>query len=106
MSIEQVLSTDDSHSENINVPQWGCSVTVWSITARERAEIEKAWSNKKASSDPAGFRRDLLSKALRITSENAEKLLDKNAVAVETLFEAACRVGGFTSKDVEELEGN
>ena len=113
-TIEDVLALDDGHTEVVKVPEWGdVEITVASMTARERSEIEKRWGSKDASSDPASFRADVLAQTLKKpdktpfgTPQQIQALLDKNAAAVERLFEAACEVNGFTKKDVEELEKN
>lgn len=113
-TIEQILAIDDAHKECVTVEQWaGAEVWVYSMTANERADIEKRWSEKKISSDPASFRRDLLTKTLKKqdgtplgTDEQIGQLMNKNSAAIERLFEVACRLCGFSAKDVEELEGN
>ena len=83
------------------------------MTATERSEIERRWSDKDAKKDPGLFRADVLCETLKKkdgtplgTREQICELMSKSAGAIETLFEAACRINGLTKKDVEELEGN
>lgn len=114
MNIEEILALDDAHREEVTVPEWnGAKLLVMSMTGAERAEIEKRWSRKEASSDPAAFRADVLERTLKkpdgspfATPEQIKQLIGKNAQAIERLFEAACSVSGMTKKDVKELEGN
>ena len=113
ISIEDVLAKDDAHRESVRVEEWGADVTIISMTAQERSDIEKKYSGVKASSDPAGFRLDILSRSIKKddgspwgTPEQFKALLNKNASAIETLFEKACEVSGFSKKDVKELEKN
>lgn len=114
MNIDDILKMDDAHKEIVCVPEWGnAELVVWSMTAAERSEIEKRWSSKPAGSDPLGFRRDVLARTLKAadgsplgTPEQIDQLMNKNARAIERLFEAACRVSGLMKSDVEELEKN
>lgn len=113
ISIEEILAKDDAHRESVSVPEWGADILVTSMTAQERSEIEKKYSNGKASSDPASFRVDILARSIKRedgspwgTADQFKALLLKNANAVETVFEKACQVSGFTQKDVKTLEKN
>lgn len=112
-SVDEILALDDAHRELVPVPEWGESITVCSMTGEERADIERMWANRQASSDPAQFRADVLARTLKngegkpwCTFEQARSLLRKNAGAVERLFSAACRLSGLSKADVEELEKN
>lgn len=114
ISIEQILAMDDAHRTTVAIPEWkDAKIDVYSMTATERADIERRWANKRAQADPAGFRGDILERSLKkpdgspfATADQIKQLMGKNANAVERLFEAACEVSGFTKKDVEELEKN
>lgn len=105
MNCDEVLKLDDSNRETVDIPEWGgIRIVVESMTAQERADIEKRWAKKEASSDPAAFRIDVLTPCLRkwATAEQVKQLLGKNSRAVERLFEAACRVSGFAREAVEK----
>lgn len=113
ISIAEILAKDDAHRMDVRVAEWDAVITVVSMTAQERADIERRWSGAKASTDPAGFRVDILARSIKNqdgtpwgTPEQFKGLLAKNASAIETLFETACNVSGFTKKDVAELEKN
>lgn len=114
MNIDDILKMDDAHKEIVRVPEWGnAELVVYSMTAAERSEIEKKWTNKPAGSDPLGFRQDVLLRCLKAedgspfgTTEQIGQLMGKNARAIERLFEASCRVSGLTKSDVENLEKN
>src|SRR5688572_8468677 len=112
-TIEEILSKDDAHREEVTVKEWGLSVPVVSMTATERSDVEKRWSKKDAASDPAAFRLDVLSRTLKYpdgkpfgTPEQYAALMSKNANAVETVLEAGCRLSGLSKKDVEAIEKN
>ena len=112
-TIEEILATDDSHREDVSIAEWSTIVPVCSMTAEERADIEKRWSKKDASSDPGAFRLDVLERTLKYpdgkafgSPEQIKALMAKNANAIEKLFSTACRLSGLSKKDVEELEKN
>lgn len=112
-SIEEILATDDAHRETVPVPEWGTDVLVVSMTAEERADIEKKWSKKDATSDPAAFRVDVLERSLKkqdltpfATPDQIRALMKKNAHAIERLFGAATAISAFNKEDVENLTKN
>lgn len=114
-SIEEILATDDAHHEDVEIKEWEATLRVYSMSAEERSDIEKLFSGKAtAASDPGGFRAAILQRSLKKddgktplgTPDQIKLLMKKNAECVERLFEAACRVSGFTKKDVKELEKN
>lgn len=114
MNIDEILKLEDLHREEVAVPEWGgIKLTVVSMTGVERGELEKKWANRQASSDPVGFRADVLERTLKQddgkplgTAEQIKQLVGKNAQAIERLFEAGCRVSGLSKQDVRALEGN
>lgn len=107
-TIDDILRLDDAHRRTVSVPEWETEVTLVSMTAAERAEIEKRWAKKDAASDPAAFRLDVLVPCLRefATPAQVRELLGKNAKAVERLFSAACKVSGFSKGDMEDERKN
>lgn len=112
-TIDDILAIDDTQRKTIPIPEWETDITVFSMSADERAAVEQKWSNKKASTDPRQFRIDVLSKCLKkadgsplVSEEQMKKLMTKNANAVERVFEAACSISAFSNADVKELEKN
>ena len=113
-TIEEILATDDAHREDVTITEWNDTITVVSMSAEERSEIEKQFNGKNtATTDPGGFRIAVLQRSLKKTDgspwgtpEQFKALMRKNAEPIERLFEAACRVSGFTKRDVKELEKN
>lgn len=113
-TIEQILAIDDSNVRNVVVPEWGdITVRVACMSALDRAAIERDFSGKRASADPAGFRVAILSACLQRDDgaplgapEMMTKLLGKSAVAIERLFDAACAVSGLSAGADKEAEKN
>lgn len=92
---------------------WGTRVWVRAFNALERSDLEKRFRNRDPNSDLADFRTSLL--VLATVDENGERIFtlddiswlkEKNAEAIERIFEVASKKNGFAKKDVEELEKN
>jgi hypothetical protein len=108
-TIDDVLQLDDAHRKTVLIPEWeNMEIVIVSMTAAERADIERRWAKKDASTDPAAFRCDVLTACLKhwATAEQVKQLLGKNARAVERLFTAACEVSGFAKDDIEDERKN
>lgn len=113
-TIEQILAIDDADVRQVVVPEWGgITVRVACMSAADRAIIERDFSGKRASADPAGFRVAILSACLQGDdgchlgpSDMIARLLNKSAVAIERLFDAACEVSGLAAGADKEVEKN
>jgi len=115
---EDILQARDVVIEQVEVPEWGGTVYVRSITAAERGLIEAAaasFKEKKGKDD--SFARTFTVKfaSLAICDESGQRLFDdkdiallnqKNSAAVSRIAEAAQRLSGFTKQDMEEMEKN
>jgi len=113
-----ILAASDVVKELVDVPEWGGSVYVRSITAAERGQIEAAAARfKEGKGKDDSFARlfTLRFAAMAICDENGarlfadadiEKLAQKNAAVISRLAEIAQRLSGFGKKDMEELEKN
>lgn len=116
LSKADILSADDLPAETVKVPEWGGAVRVRSLTGAERDAFEASMfegTGKKARMNSANLRARLV--ALCVVDEAGERLFAdedvealgaKSAAALDRVFSAAQRLNGFTSADVEELEGN
>ncbi len=112
-TIDDVLASDDAHSETVEVPEWGGTIRVQSITVVERARVERLWSGN-GKSDPVALRAELLLAALKredglpfASREQIDEMLKtKNASIVERLVDAALRVSGLAEIAERELEKN
>lgn len=83
------------------------------MTGTERSTLEKMFMDNAPKDDPGGFRAAILVRCVCddkrqpvFTEADKAALMKKNAGALELLFEAACKLNGFTKKDVEVLEKN
>jgi len=91
----------------------GACVYVRSMTGQARSDYEKRWAKRKASSDPGGFRWDLLRQtmcdengAAILTEADQAAAMGQDAATIEDIFEAACVMNGLRERDVEDLAGN
>lgn len=114
IDIGDILKLDDLHRKVVVIPEWnGVEITVVSMTAAERADIERLWVKKDPSTDPAAFRIDILSRCIKRddgtpwgTPEDFRLLMGKNSRAIERLYEAAEEVSGWNADTLETLEKN
>ena len=113
----EFLTKNDLPLEAVKLPEvYGedAGFYVRTMTGVERSEIERqAMAGNTGKKDPCGFRATILMAC--IVDENGKHifdkhdrkaLMDKNAANLEIMFEAACRLNGFTADDVEEIEKN
>ena len=114
---QDILQARDVKIEKVEVPEWGGTVFVRSLSAAERGLIEEAAAKFKESKGKDSFARMFTVKfaSLTICDEEGNRLFDdkdlaalqqKNAAAVARVAEAAQKLSGFTKEDLEELEKN
>lgn len=116
LSRDEILSVQDMTLECVDVPEWGGSVYVKSLTGAERDAFEASMisidGSGKRKMTLANTRAKLVAKTLcneegkRLFSDaDIEHLTKKSAAALQRVFEVAQRLSGLTSKDVEDLTG-
>lgn len=109
---DQILQADDKRTERVEVPEWGGTVIVRTLTGTERDLFEESIL-RDGRQDFKGIRAKLV--ALSVVDEHgnrlfafdeAELLGEKAAPAIDRLFGIAQRLSGFTEKDMEGLTEN
>jgi hypothetical protein len=110
------LAAEDRPLEKVPLPEcYGKEACFYvrRMSGTERSEIEKRWYNKEVSTNPGGFRWDVLLRTIVdeggnaiFTADMQAGVMGKNAGTLEMLFEKACELNGLRAKDVEELEKN
>jgi len=110
---EQILSAHDLKKIKVDVPEWGGSVFIKTITAAERDRFESAIYKSKTKINIVNVRARLASltvvddKGARLfTPDDISALGEKSAMAMDRIFQAACKLNKMTPKDIEELEKN
>lgn len=109
LSKDDILKADDINVIKVDVPGWGDSVFMAPMKGFERDAFEMGC----ADGGMANFRAKLVGLCLvdgdgnRLFNNNeVDKLGNKNANILNTLFDHARKLCGMTDDDVEELAGN
>jgi hypothetical protein len=110
---DQILKADDRRTVEVEVPEWGGSVLIRSLTGAERDKFEASTMQNKGGKQVqnyANFRARLVS--LCIVNEQGEllfnsadiKLLgDKSVAALQRVFNKCNELNGLSDEDVEEM---
>lgn len=116
LSRDQILKADDTQTREVDVPEWGGTVRVKSLTGRERDAFEESTiqgQGKKVRQNMTNFRAKLV--ALSVVDEENHVIFSqkdvaflgiKSAAALQRVFNVAAELSGMTEKDVEELTEN
>ena len=108
-----ILGSDDLAFATVQVPEWNGEVRVRMLTAgqRDKFESEVAGLGGK-SKNMTNLRARLV--VLTACDQDGEQLFKhsdiealskKSAAAVDKVFSVSAKLNGFTSSDIEELEG-
>lgn len=107
-----ILAANDLETVAVEVPEWGVTVHVRGMTARERDAFELTYMDG-GETGRQNFRSRLACLTLcdadgkRLFSfDDLEQLSGKSAAAMQRVFDASMKLNGFTDSDVEELAGN
>lgn len=113
---EQVSAAQDLTTEEVEVPQWGGSVLVRTLTARERGQFMALLVDQRKGGNRTRLE-DLQVRlcAMSIVDEQGRRMFSdselgllarKSARALQPIFEVAQRLSGLSDEQVEELSGN
>lgn len=112
LSRNAILGCDDNTTETVHVPQWGGSVRVKSLTAKERDRIEAHIIGKGGKAKLENLRARMAVASViddagdpMFTEEDIAALASKSAAALDKVFTAAQRLSAMSDEDVEELTG-
>lgn len=114
LSREQILSVEDIKIETVEVPEWGGSVCIRSLSGAERDALE--WSVKQAAESgalgqnararfAAAFICDESGKAL-FSADDVEALGKKSASALERIWNTGNKLNKLGDAEVEGLAKN
>lgn len=108
-----ILSAEDLKTEEVDVPEWGGSVRVRTLTGSERDAFESSLIAADGQRNMANYRARLLSRAL--VGENGQRLFSddeipllggKSAAALDRLFAVAQRLNGIGGEAEKAIEKN
>jgi len=110
---DQILQADDIRKEQVEVPEWGGSVWVKTMSGAERDQLEASIISTPGERNMENLRAKIV--ALSVVDPNGERLFSfeeaieltkKSARALDRVFSVAQRLSGFTPQDVEDLTKN
>ena len=113
---DAILQAQDLHYEDVEMPEWGGTVRVRTLTGRERDAFEQSMLNEKGKNTKTNLR-NIRAKLVALTvvdgegkrifnAADIELLGEKSANALDRLFDVARRLSRLTEKDTEELAKN
>jgi len=113
---DEILAAMDLPTEDVEVPEWGGTVRVRSLTGAERDTFEASvveMRGKRVETHTDNIRAKLVAAACigedgkrLFTEADVEALGGKSASALDRVFGVAQRLSGLTPKDVEDLSKN
>lgn len=114
---DDILAVADIRPVLIEVPEWGGSVYVRGLTARERDEFELTITKRKPNGErelnTRNFRARLCAwglcdeKGARIFADDEVSALGrKSALALERVFDTIRHLSGMTDEDLAEMESD
>lgn len=113
---DQILGVDDRATKEVDVPEWGGSLLLSSMSAAHRDAFEASMLDNKGKSDAKrlqNFRARFV--AACIVNEDGQRLFSdkdvldlgkKSAAVISRLFDEARTLNGMDDVAVEEIEGN
>jgi len=112
---EAILAARDIQTEQVDIPEWSCSVLVRGMSGVDRDAFESSLLKGKGRGrdiNLANFRARLVSRSvvdeagnLVFSEHDAEALGRHSAGALSRISDVAQRLSGVTPEDVEELVG-
>jgi hypothetical protein len=106
---EQILSADDMPREPLEIPEWGVTVYVRTLTGRERDRFEGCWKR-----NPYVDIRAILAVMSVVeqdgkpvfTDQDIPALTAKSGRALDRILAVVKRLSGFSDDDIDELKKN
>jgi hypothetical protein len=112
----EILEADDRRVESVDVPEWGGSVMVRSLTGTERDQYEATILSMRGTDVKvtlANAHAKLVARACvddagtrLFTDDDVTGLGRKNAAALERVYTVAARLSGLSKSDVDEMVKN
>ena len=109
---DSILNVVDLKPEVVEVPEWGGSLYIRMLTASERDKFEASCVGTGKKQNLSNIRARLVvlcacdeAGERLFTDGDAEALGRKSAAAVDKVLGACSKLNGFSSQDIEDLEG-
>lgn len=120
LSRDQILGASDIQTEDIEAPEWGGTVRVRGLTAKQRDEYESSLVVTEGKGKSQTQRINMRNARARLAvmaviDEDGNPLFadsdvfvlgEKSGAVIDRIFEAASRLSGISETDMDELTGN
>lgn len=117
---DQVFDAEDVKYDDVPVPEWGGKIRLRSLSGKERDKFEDSCVKKKMKKgreETHSVTKEVKSKLVVMSAihKNGKqffvqgqeaRLNEKNAAVLDRLWEACCKLSGFSDEQLEELMGN
>lgn len=110
---EQILNSQDGKTIDIDVPEWGGSVTISTMSGFARDQFEGSLVGKNGGTNISNIRAKLAAATivdeagnLLFTDKDVAALGKKSSAALDRVFEASQKLNKISDGDVEELAKN
>ena len=113
---QQIVDANDLETVEVEVPQWGGSVLVRGLTAKQRGQLITTLVDQRAGGRTLRLQ-DIQIRlcGMSIVDESGKRFFAdaelailgaKSSAALQRVFEVAQRLAGLSQEQVEELAGN
>lgn len=113
LSKDQILKADDSKTIEVDVPEWGGTVLIGTMSGFARDQFESAIIGKNGGVNATNIRAKLAASTLiddkgnlLFNDKDVAALGKKSAAALDRVFEAAQKLNRISEADVEDLAKN
>lgn len=111
---DQILAAQDIKEEILNVPEWGVSVLIRGLSARQRARLLQDAIDARGRPDLEKIYPELAILTVHdpdtrepvFKPADRENLAEKSGAALERIAQAAMRLSGLRPEDLEMAEKN
>jgi len=110
---DEILQADDIRKEEVEVPEWGGTVWVKTMSGAERDRFEASIIDVKGERDMVNLRAKIVALSTvdaegkhLFSAEDVVELTKKSARALNRVFSVAQRLSGFSPQDMEDMKKN
>ena len=103
LSRDQILGASDRETQDVEVPEWGGTVRVATMSAGARDAFDASLTDSEGNQETTNFRAKLVAATVvdedgeRVFgSEDIDALAGHGARAIDRVFDVAARLNGFT----------
>ena len=112
LSKDDIFKADDLPTKDIDIPKWGGTLTIRTLTGAERDQFESAFVNQDQI-DIRGLKARLIQLTVQngdgqpmFTKADLQKINSKSASVIDRIFQVSQSLSGLTKEDAEEMVKN